>query len=177
MVIFRYVPDSDNFDSVMFLEKDRHLRNNLLQGKPLVADWEQIRLDEYFVGRIGDFPSLYRSVPVFSNDARKATEHILKNNVEFLPVICFKKEYFIVNVLSICTCLDEEKSELKRNRVTGHVSKIYKYSFYGDKIVDEHLFRIPQTAGLEVFMSNKLRDVIQENNLNGLAFNQKLIVS
>lgn len=50
------------------------------------------------MGCSGDFPSLYRSIPLFSVQAKEVTETLLADSVEFLPVNCLDNQHFIVNI-------------------------------------------------------------------------------
>ena len=176
MKIYRYIPNSDDFDSVLFREEDREKRNLLISGRPCKDNWKAITLEEYSVGKTGDFPSLYRSIPCFSEKAVEILKAELKVEIEPLTIES-STNFKVINLLAIYDVLKQDESELTRNRVTGKVSSIQKYIFDVESIKGLHMFKIPETSGLEIYISDTFKQVVEDNGLKGLSFREPIFES
>jgi len=165
MKIYKYSPNPDEYDS--FIEDiDWTIIDKFSDYDSLKDIWNPVALKPYYLGRESDFPTLSFSVPIISLKALDILKPILAN-VEVLPLI--NKEYVALNVLSI-DCLDITKSKVTVNSVIDQVSSIQKYSFDFNKLQGIHLFRIPETKSLEVYISDTFKSICEENNLVGLDF-------
>src|SRR5215469_7160621 len=96
MNIYRIIPDSDLYECIHARECDRDLLY-FSSGKSMSAKWIPVpvlpderlaenSLDEPVPAK-GDFPSLYRSTPVFSERAWNALYPLIHGSVESLPLI------------------------------------------------------------------------------------------
>jgi hypothetical protein len=64
--------------------------------------------------------------------------------------------------------LDEERSELSRSRISGRVSRTYKYAFKPGLLIGQHIFKLPLMSGGELLVDDEFRRVVEDNNLKGL---------
>ena len=126
-------------------------------------------IEDYIVGQKGEFPSLDRIMPVVSKKAMKVLRSLMNKSVEILPL---NSDYWVLNILDVLNCLELDKSKITRNPVTQRVSSIQKYVLHLDKIADKHIFKITETKGLEVIISDNFREIVEKNNLNGLSFSE-----
>lgn len=171
MKIYKYIADSDIYDSLLFEEKDWDKADYFASGDRLPPELKYFSLQDHIVGKKGDFPSLNPHIPVFTPKAWKQLNHLL-SQIETLSLN--QGEYMALNVLNIVDALDKTQSELTQNRVTGRVSSIQKYVFMEEKLHNKHLFKIPETLGLEVYVSDTFKKVVEDNGLEGLSF-EKLV--
>jgi hypothetical protein len=111
MRLFRYIPESDDYNC---LDKSGNC-SAFHQGKQIGASWTIPRINEdHHAGRIGDFPSLRGSVPVFSKMALAVLRPLIGHAIEALPLDCDSGRFYAINVLDIVNGLDLEKSDFIR---------------------------------------------------------------
>lgn len=170
MKVYRYVPDSDNFDSLILREEDAFIRDRFISGDPIGDSWQPAELIEYSMGNQGDFPSLHRWIPALSQKAWNNLQKEIYKEVEGLPALSHptRSSYYLLNVLSVIDCLNHESSEISYNRVTGRVSRIRHYSFFDKELEGKKIFKIPETMGLEVFVTDLFKILVEQKVLQGL---------
>jgi hypothetical protein len=174
MKIYRYQPNGDQFESFLHEPNIQIILEQFTSGASLYEDWKPISLttSSSDVREKGYFPALCDWVPVFSELACAILKPYLKESVEFLPCATEQNErHFLVNILSIVNCLDKEKSDIIYNPVTNRVSSIRSYCF-NEACIDTMIFKIPETLGLEVYVTDKFKNLVENNNLSGLLFEE-----
>src|SRR2546425_226987 len=144
---------------------------------PLFPTWKPIVVHCFddSPGLEGDFPSLsdFNEIPVLGQRAWDALKPLIGPYAEALPIQHPSKQpFYIVNVLVILNCLDEQRSELTRNEATGRVSRVYGYCFRKDVINDRPIFKTPLQSGSELFVSDEFRKIVEDNDLKGLLFKE-----
>lgn len=180
MNIYRIIPDSDSYECIYPRVEDEDILF-FFDAEPLSAKWVPLPvvLDERLRENVmdapipmkGDFPSLYRPTPVFSERAWGALSPLIKGSVEALPLIHPSGDrYFAINVLDVIDCLDLATTKLTRNDVTGRVSSIQAYHFRPNLLRGKHMFKLPETKGLEVLVSEEFKQAVENNGLKGLIF-------
>lgn len=180
MNVYRIIADSDEYEHIYADENDRDV---LYFNKchSLIKDWKPrfILPDERLTDnsmnertpKKGDFPSLYRPTPVFSQRAWDILSPLIATFVEPLPLIHPSGEiYFAINVLELVDCLNLTQSKVTRNDASGRISKIHLYRFKRQLLEDKHIFKLPETMGLEVLVSQEFKDLVTVNCLDGLIF-------
>lgn len=178
MKIYCFKASASRFNSFLFNKDYWDIQDSIGVGHSLIGKWTPIPVrnlfkeDEgEFPKTAGDFPSLSGSIPVVSEKAWQILSAYIKNEVEALPLITKTGSYFALNVLDIVDGLDKEKSEISY-RSSGRVSRVFKYVFHEEKIKGKYMFKIPETKGLEVYVSEEFKKLIEENNLKGLDFSK-----
>lgn len=175
MKFFRYKPDSEKFG---YIYAPPHARDSLdlFESTPKLKEWTEITVEPDERGlALGDFPSLYNSTPVFSEKAWKTLMPHLGDSIEALPINHPGRiRLFAINVLMVVDCLDISKSRLARNPVTGRVNRIFEYQFHGNAFADKLLFKLPETSGLEVIVSDRFKEIIETEGLTGLKFDREI---
>lgn len=121
----------------------------------------------------GDFPTFHGTgVPAMSGRAWSTLCSLIDSRVEALPLVHDDGELYAVNVLDMIDCLDEERSELARNKATNRVNHVYKYCIRMGMLKGKHIFKTPLKSGAEVFVDQDFRECVEENGLNGLLFRE-----
>jgi hypothetical protein len=180
MNIYRINSDSGRYEYVNARVEDRDLLF-FSSGQPLSGTWVPVPvlLDHRLVDNVmeepqprkGDFPSLYGATPIFSERAWETLYPLVGGSVEALPLIHPSGEkYFAINVLDVVDCLDLTKTKLTRNDVTGRVSSIQEYHFRQHLLTGKHIFKLPETKGLEVLVSEEFKQAVETSELKGLIF-------
>ena len=175
MKIYEYIADGDRHNYFITDQEHHEVKTSVGRGVSLINSWKPIPVRNFFgekeglfLNKISDFPSLRD--PVLSEKAWKVFEPYIKHYVEPLPLITPEGKYFALNILNIIDALDKEKSEVSYNRVTNRVSRILKHVFHTDKIEGQLIFKVPETLGLGVYVSEEFKKIVEDNNLKGLDF-------
>lgn len=178
---YRLTSDNENF------------RNYRLPKR--LSSLESVKLSESFDGRshkdgyktinfemtldsekeypIADFQESH--VPFCSENAKKVIEAISdENEIEFLPCNLegTEEQYYILNVLGLEDCVDYDKSKFTRFPSTGRIMFFEHIEF--NKEVDRHFFRIKDLPYAHYFVSQEAKDKLEQANLKGLVFSNKL---
>jgi len=172
--IYKYISDSDTFESVQFKDHDEPVRRLFSKGE--AASWprEVIDLNVLKSNRKGEFPSLYGWIPVFSEKAWDILKFYIGPAVQVIPVTCNGECFFLVNVIEVIPCLDHQKSVIQKNSITGQVSSISNHYFNTEMLQGKYIFKIPETKGLEVYITDKFKSIVSQNNLEGLTFDKRM---
>jgi hypothetical protein len=125
-------------------------------------------------GITSDFPSLWLHIPVFSERAWNILKPLVEIDVQILPLVhpTYGSSYFAINVLTVLDCLDLERTELVRNEVSGNITWARHQTLRNSPPTDVHIFKTPQTGGLEVYVSQTFKECVESNGLKGLKFKQ-----
>lgn len=166
--------DSNNYQNIVLKNKEDWDLIAKFDGRSLSSLWKKVEAklvanDKELKLLPGDFPSLVTHVPVFSQRALTKLKDSLKGNGEALPLVCDEGEYFAFNVTNIVDALDEQRSEIKRFKSSNRIMEVVKYRFHDEKL-SANIFKIPQTAAMDVFVSDKFKKSIESFNLKGFEF-------
>lgn len=167
MNVYKLIQDSDTYDSLLASREARQRLDEF--GKPQAQSWEPLPVDVYSVGRSGDFPSLRRDVPVFSEGAWQVLRPLIELSVEALPLIGTKDSYLAINVLDIADCLDHSRAKISL-LPSGGVMSVDKYVFKDGCLNNRHIFKLPETAVQEVLVSEEFKQLVERSGLKGLMF-------
>ena len=172
-----YILDADGnrYQNLVFTSDKDWTILRQFDGRSLLSYWTaptvEVFRDDEFNRNLppSDFPSLAPDVPVFSQRAVNALQELLRENGEILPLSCSEGEYYAFNVTTSVDALDESKSVVKRFKSSGRIMRILKYVFFGDRLSDATIFKIPQSRG-NIFVTNRFRKIILDNQLLGFKF-------
>ena len=174
MPIYRYVADSDSFACIAPKgPKDRKAIDSLYDDKPKAKKWTPARVSlDVSQGKLGDFPSLYGGIPVFSERAWEILQPLLLGCVEALPLILpTHRKYYAIHVLDVVNALDTEKSVLDYFP-NGSVMDIEKIVFKKNAIQNKHMFKLPEKYSSDVYLSDYFKKTVDGNKLKGIEFDK-----
>ncbi len=169
MVVYQFIQDSDAYN---YLD-NRGDWTALEQGKPLARSWgpPSVGVDEH-AGRWPDFPSLLLSIPVFSARAWGVLRPLVGASVEALPLDCpAGPSYFAINVLDHVEALDHDRSAIVRF-TDGGIMMVDSYAFKPGLLNGKHMFKLPETATIEVLVSGDFKELVERHRLTGLLFKE-----
>ena len=144
------------------------------EGKRLAPVWKvpAAHLNPSQPGaHVVDFPFFEYGALLCSRDAWGILEPYLAAEVELLPVDVEGFNYQLLNPLSVIDCLDEERGQFTRYK-TGRVIEIKHYVFDEGKLKGVYLFKTPEFTRTQLYATNAFRDLIEDNNLEGLEFRE-----
>lgn len=180
MEIWRMEHDFKEYEGFQLVSVDRQFREEfrkkIVGGKRLNGELDNNIEVEVIDGKVPcDFPKFWTVGGggfVFSQRAKECLENVINDYTEFIPIHVKDKPYYIVNLLSIIDAIDYEKSTF-RSIASGLVVGLDKYAFLKDKIKGINMFKVMLYDTLyseEVFVSSKVKEIIEENKLLGVKF-------
>ncbi|WP_366346932.1 DUF1629 domain-containing protein [Paenibacillus amylolyticus] len=154
------------------VEDESHLINSDFHGASKIKEWTTINVETLYKRTYMDFPNYIIGKPVVSKKVKDKMEKedILTNEVEFLPITNDNMELFMLNVTNILDCVDYNRSGIDRFK-DGSWFRFNKLVFDATKIPDGTcMFKIKETAGVQVFVTEKFKEWIEEHKFKGLNF-------
>jgi hypothetical protein len=155
------------------LDAGGYFRRNFI-GQSIGQDWQSPPIDVlYKKKRLRDFVHLSGSVPVISQKAKDALAPFIASECEILPLLELRgKPFYAINVLNVIDCLDIEKSDISwAPDLPRRIWRINKYIFDETRIPQETmLFKIPNEAISNIFVTRKFIDCVIDHGLRGAAF-------
>jgi len=145
--------------------------NRRFDGTPMMKRWTGKTKFTFARTRLpkGDTPGLSTHIPVLSPGAVMALGELLENNGELLPISCDGEEYFLYNVTRLIDALDETNCELERF-ADGTILDIDRYSFFKEALIGVVLFKVPQNALGDVYVTDSFVARVKAAKLKGFEF-------
>jgi hypothetical protein len=175
---YPYDTDVNRFDAVHLVMKGKERVLDLhFESRSVARTWKPVTVEGFDdnPGVEGDFPSLndFSEIPIFSQRAWDALHPLIGYCCEALPIRHpSRKPYYIINVMEIIDCLDEERSELTRNDVTGRVNDVIRYAFKTKLLEGKRIFKTPLKSGAGLFFDEEFCGIVKTNKLRGLLLKQ-----
>jgi hypothetical protein len=177
-MIYRYSPDMDTFaglyttgsvDEWLAVERElQESRRLAAQWTPPSYVWSHPDLDFH-----GDFPATVGIECAFSHRAYEVLAPLICDSVEQLDLDVPGGGLTLIHVLDLVDCLDETRSGIWR-LPDGKILFVHKYHLDESLTKGHHMFRIPQTCGIEVLVSEEFRDAVKVAGLKGYKFGEPL---
>jgi hypothetical protein len=174
MKIYEPIPDSDVYDSLYYInDNDYRIVWHFLEGQhyeQAPTFWQPICVGIEPMAKKGEFPSLSTAL-VFSDKALKVLMPLIKNSIDLLPLQCNSNHYTIIKVHDVVDCLDYSRAVVRKFPSSGRIMEIISYSFKYECINNKNIFKIPEIK-TRVFVSQKFKDFVENNHLEGLIFRE-----
>lgn len=176
-MIYRYSPDIENFAGLYptadVLEWVA-LGHELNSSRCLAAEWTPPSYvwSDPDVEFHGDFPPVGIEC-VMSHRAYKVLAPLIAESVEQLAIDVPGGGLTLLHVLDVVDCLDENGSQLFR-LPDEKILFVHQYRFDESLTRGHHIFRIPQTRGIEILVSEEFRETVRAAGLKGYCFNDPL---
>ncbi len=145
-------------------------------GTPMKSSWRPISVEVIFQNAAdqkrpkSDFPYLTSHVPVFSDRATECLRPFIDRYGEFLELHSDEDAYVAYNVTNVIDVLDTHLSDIAYFKDSNRIKFIKKYCFHEQKLKDQMIFKVPQSAITHVFVIDKFVDLINKFNLTGFIF-------
>ena len=189
MKIWEYTEDVNHYAHLLLVDQgfSRQLTSEFM-GKPYSKPW---KMPEVTFGREWESPGLSEeerkiirklneglpqpdfpwlagaeSAAVFNERALQVLDHLLGDSIQKLPLSHESQKFFVINIIEIIDCLDEELSEVRHY---GPVSKIIKPVFKEQFVKNKHIFKLPQSPSA-IFVSDMIKQEVESHALKGLTW-------
>jgi hypothetical protein len=177
MGYYRYQPDANHFNGIGLSNEDRE-SVIAMHSKSIVRTpaWQPPVVHGFDdnPGVEADFPSLsdYNEIPIFSQRGWDVLRPLIGNVCEALPIRHpTGQPFYIINVLDIVDCIDEENSVVDRYS-DGRVRRVIRFCFKLNMLVGKHIFKTPRMSGSDLILSEAFRHTVENNGLKGLIFRE-----
>ena len=171
MKIWELIADVNNFEN---LQRIGDFDLEMLQsfdGRSKINDWKPLLFKGMYGNRQwGDIVDYHGHMPIVTRKVIEATQDLLDNNVEVLPVLCEGHELFLLNVTKVINCIDYTKAIYKNFKSSNRIMCFKKFAFLEEKIKSEHIFKIKELPLFGVLVSDEFRQRIIDNGLKGFKF-------
>jgi hypothetical protein len=176
MSIWLWRANSNRFRAMDLCNERDQAVINRFSGQPFGSSWQPVRVrlltdeEEGQTGMpTGDCPNLESQVPVLSQRAVDALGALLTDNGEVLPLSCDEGSYYAYNVTRVIDALDKERSKIVYFD-DGQVLDIDHHVFDLTHLRGVTVFKVPETAGSDVFVTTAFVRAVQEAGLTGFKF-------
>lgn len=174
MKIYRIWPSGNH---IVFNPKNNSSENFFacsFDGSEL-KDWKPIHLskrkyDEPMSDDLGEVSFVVGSTPLLTPKAFEVLYPYIKDFAQFWETTTDYGNMYLVNVININDCVNYDESEFVRFKSSGRIMRIDKFAFHKNKIKDIELFKIPDENKTYPFVTEGLKNIIEENGLNGFKF-------
>lgn len=156
------------------VDDENHPIGNSFHGQRQEDSWSLINLETLYKKVYKDFPKFHIGKPVISKRVKEAMDkgQLLKDEVEFLPLTNDNEELFMLNVVNVLDCVDYDRSIIERFK-DGSWFRFNKLVFDPSKIPHGTcMFKIKETPGVQVFVTEKFKQWVEEHKFKGLNFSQ-----
>lgn len=149
---------------------NNHPIESRFDGSSKKVNWTPIRIKTLYKKVYKDFPNYLTGKPIVSAKAKKIIEPFIGIQAEFLPLIHDELELYMMNIMNVIDCVDWGKSKV-------HISSTGVFAGSADIVFDfsripegTFLFKIKEIANSWAFMTEPLKDLIEQNKLKGLDY-------
>lgn len=138
----------------------------------IITNWTPVQLvaKEPYKNNIEVFTDLTfveGCTPLISPKAFEIIYPHLKDFAQFFETTTDFGNMYLVNIFNVNNCVNLEKSEVEYFKCSGRLKRIEKYIFYEDRIKGLELFKIPEASNSFPFITEGLKNIIEENGLTG----------
>jgi hypothetical protein len=132
---------------------------------------ETIREDDGSERPLGDIAIFYPGSPALSPRACQALARFLEPAGELLPLRSQDPRldgWYVFNATTIVDALDEDRSVVHRNAVSGRITVIRRYEFHSERLTAP-VFKTP-SIGSELYCLRSVVNEVERAGLRGFGF-------
>jgi hypothetical protein len=181
--IYSYRPDGDHFEHLLLhyptIDDALEFHRQFGGTARLASNWAElwkpfaVIVNSERPGPVSDFPMLFVGPPIFSERAWQVLSPLIGAEVEALPIAHPRGPHFAIHVLSIVDALDRERSRIRWSPPdNNYISDVEEHVWKPCAVEGHHMFRIPETADIRVYLSEEFRRLVEANGLKGLEFRE-----
>ncbi|WP_379135730.1 imm11 family protein [Paenibacillus sp. sgz500958] len=174
MKVYEFSEDFSTTMTLAAVDKKKYPGHPLFprfKGISKIEGWWPIKLETLHRNTHTDFPYFTSGKPLVSEKVKSILEPYIKDEVEFLPLDHDEINLFLMNVTNILDCVDWERSDAEW--FEKYFMRFKKLRFDFTKIpLNTYIFKIKETAGSTVFVTEAFRKLIENHNLQGLDFSE-----
>lgn len=172
MKIWQLHFELDKYDNLIPVKEFTVAEIKSFDGRKMKDTWKPLpvkRMEPEKKLELSDAPGF--TIPVFSKKALEILRPLIQNSVEELELQFEEAEYYGINVTTVLNVIDYPKSEYV---MFSHGNRIMAFEKYAFRICDElqnnDIFKIVDEPLRRAFVSEKFKNIVEENNLSGFIF-------
>lgn len=151
-----------------YVEDALHPINSRFGGESKLGVWTPIEVETYFKRKYREFVKYAIGQPVISASVKSQIGTDILSEVEFLPLIHKELDLVMLNITNVLDCVDWGRSDVSTTDA-GNFAGFKKLVFDINKIPDQtYMFKIEETAGTTVYVTDKFKELIEKNNIKGV---------
>jgi hypothetical protein len=141
-----------------------------LTGTSMKDNWEPIELITVESGEYGDMISYGKNTiyPILTEKALQILLDLIQDSVEILPLQHEQYQCYLINIINVVDCLNEQNSLLNKWGV------IMKYDLIEKVVKNQHIFSVYKKStgkpSLVPIVSDEFKQRVEENRLRGFRF-------
>ncbi|AIQ60658.1 imm11 family protein [Paenibacillus borealis] len=122
--------------------------------------------------KYNDFPRYLTGHPIISEKVKNILFPIIAEEIECLPLAHPELKLFMLNITNVIDCVDYSRSVIKLTG-KGNFARFIKQVFDFSKIPEKtYMFKIKETAIIQVFVTDKFKELVELHGLKGLDFSE-----
>lgn len=178
MTVYRIKPDT-NYPLLATASDAESRKVPWFNGRSIRDKWVDVEVqlvtEEGMMpsNEASDFPHfLSAGMLVCSAKAWGHLESLVANNIEVFKLNCGNCEdevFYAVNVVRVIDCLDYSRSAISY-RPSGRMKRPVPMFLRSECFGEEPIFKIPEWAITDIFVTDAFKDVVEQNELIGLTF-------
>lgn len=172
MKIWKLKFELDEYDNLIPIKEFSVEEIWAFDGHKLKNDWKPLavkRMEPEKGLELSDAPGF--TIPVFSKEALKVLQPLIKDCVEVLELSFAEREYYGINVISVLNVIDYEKAQYIKFKSSDRIMLFTKYVFrMCDGLKEHHIFKIVDEPRRGAFVSEKFKEIVEKNKLTGFKF-------
>ena len=160
--IYKITADTENYRTLHCIDDipDSYF---LINGRTREKEWKKAELVWDTTEKPeADFTLLLPNAFVINHYVKEILLKQYYFKAEYLPVLIEGKEYFVINFRDCVPALNTEVSKINRNKETGEIISIKKYSFIINRLPPGTVFKILEMQGLETYCYQYVIDIDRE---------------
>lgn len=173
MRVYRLRSNEDSMD--LMLDRSvsaEHLIESKFKGDSKLPMWTPPIMYTNNKRRYSDFPRYLSGQPIVSGKVKDIIFPIVVEDVEALPLEHSELKFFMLNVIKVIDCVDYSRSVIKLTG-KGNFARFIKLIFDFSKIPEKtYMFKIKETAVVQVFVTDAFKEFVELNGLKGLDFSE-----
>jgi hypothetical protein len=141
-----------------------------LTGTSMKDTWEPIELMTVEPGEDGDMISYGKNsiYPIFTEKSLQVLIDLIQESVEILPLQHEQYQCYLINIINVLDCLNEQNSYLNKWGV------IMKYDLIEEVVRNQHIFFVNKKStgkpSLVPIISDVFKQRVEDNGLRGFRF-------
>lgn len=141
----------------------------------IIDNWKPVHLTTHapepqMVEELADLSFVCIDTPLLKPNALKVLYPYLKNYVQFLETTTDFGNVYLMNVININDCVNYDECDIVYFPSSDRIMRFEKYSFFTAQINEVEIFKIPDARNTFPFVTEGLKNIIEENGLVGFRF-------
>ena len=162
----------DEYENFMPIKNFTYEEIRAFDGRKHLEKWKPLpveRMEPEKKLQLGDAPGF--TIPVFSKRALEILRPLIQSDIEALELEFSEGEFWGINVTTVLNVIDYAKSEYKMYSDGKRIMVFEKYVFrYCSELENHNIFKIIDEPARKAFVSDKFKQTVEGNNLEGFDF-------